>query len=238
MRGALLSGPVRPRSLQNLDSHNSCAALGVYTQPGHQVQETHAVSCQPVHAHGYARLFNLKMLEMCKLLMQGRGVQDAHAAVRQRFGQKVARCVEVFCRPSWSNVRAGKYAAMLPLAAMDPLPESQQVHMLAHALLSVLSLILAVPAARVKAADESILRAHGTAQPHRHRVCLSMMALACAPVPWAFVCSACLFAFAGRVCSTQAICWLVPHHSPAASSHAWLCGLFSGSWRHHSAAIP
>ena len=53
--------------------------------------------------------------------------QDAHAAVRQKFGQKVARCVEVFCRPAWGNVRAGKYAAMLPLAAMDPLHESQQV---------------------------------------------------------------------------------------------------------------
>ena len=35
--------------------------------------------------------------------------------------------MEVFCRPAWSNVKAGKYAAMLPLAAMDPLLDSQQV---------------------------------------------------------------------------------------------------------------
>ena len=38
--------------------------------------------------------------------------------------------MEVFCRPAWGNVRAGKYAAMLPLAAMDPLPESQRVRCL------------------------------------------------------------------------------------------------------------
>lgn len=50
--------------------------------------------------------------------------------MRPAFAAKVARCVDLFCKPPWSNVKAGKYAAMLPLAAVEVSQQQWQARLL------------------------------------------------------------------------------------------------------------
>lgn len=53
-------------------------------------------------------------------------LQDPARFVRSMFGQKVHRTVTVFDKCK-TNQKAAKYAAMLPLAAVDPNSANQQV---------------------------------------------------------------------------------------------------------------